>query len=151
MVIGYNNETQGRKTSLTKRVDIFNCYHNPDTINSPSLVYVEEKTHYEQATNVVSQTDSNGLMNSSWSMYCHDTHHSGRSPYSTVDTWNEIWNLETYGWAEGGPTIDKNGTIYIGAYSLYAVYPNGTLKWKYDTIFSIVSSPAIDENACVIG
>ena len=91
-----------------------------------------------------------GPMDSPWPMYCHDTRHTGRSPYSTVHNYGyELWNMATDGWAEGGPTIDKEGTIYIGAYYLYAVYPNGTLKWKYHTIFSIVSAPAIDKNGTI--
>jgi outer membrane protein assembly factor BamB len=90
-----------------------------------------------------------GPKDSPWPMYCHDTRHTGRSPYSTVDTWDEIWKFETYGWAEGGPVIDEEGIIYIGAYSLYAVYPNGTLKWEYGAIFTIASAPAIDKNGVI--
>jgi outer membrane protein assembly factor BamB len=91
-----------------------------------------------------------GLMNSSWPMYCHDSKHTGRSPYNTSNNLGvEIWNYETYGPAESGPSIDKDGTIYIGGYYLYAIYPNGTLKWAYPTIFSIVSTPAIDENGVI--
>jgi outer membrane protein assembly factor BamB len=90
-----------------------------------------------------------GPMDSPWSMYGHDIHHTSRSPYNTIDTWSEIWNFETYGWAEGGPVIDNDGIIYIGAYSLYAIYSNGNLKWKFDTIFTIDSAPAIDENGII--
>lgn len=89
-----------------------------------------------------------GPMDSPWSMYCHDVRHTGRSPYSTVNTWDEIWNFKISGWP-CSPTIDKNGTIYIGAYNLYAVYPNGTLKWRYLEGFSIESAPAIDENGVI--
>jgi len=91
----------------------------------------------------------NGPMDSPWPMYCHDTRHTGRSPYNTVDIWDRIWQFQTRGSVEGGPIIDKNGVIYVGAYSLYAVYPNCTQKWEYDVYGWIVSCPAIDENGTI--
>jgi len=30
------------------------------------------------------------------------------------------------------PSIDSDGIIYVGAYNLYAVYPNGTKKWTFN-------------------
>ena len=90
-----------------------------------------------------------GLMNSSWPMYCHDTHHTGRSPYSTVNATGVVkWGISTDGPAYGGPTIDSNGTIYIGSYDLNAIYPNGTLKWKY-TAGIILCAPAIAEDGTI--
>ena len=108
-----------------------------------------DELHSIEKIGFLPRASCGGLMNSPWPMHGHDVHHTGRSPYSTVDTWDKIWDFETYGWAKGGPTIDKDGIIYIGAYSLYAVYSNGTMKWKYDTIFSIESVPAIDENGVI--
>lgn len=90
------------------------------------------------------------LMDSPWPMYCHDVRHTGRSPYSTVNTTGvEIWRVGAGGPACGGPTIDKDGTIYIGSYSLIAFYPNGTLKWRFNTTFSIVCAPAIAEDGTI--
>ena len=90
------------------------------------------------------------LMDSPWPMYCHDVRHTGRSPYSTVNnTGVEIWRVGAANWAEGGPTIDKDGTIYIGSTSLIAFYPNGTLKWRFHTIHSIVCAPAIAEDGTI--
>jgi outer membrane protein assembly factor BamB len=86
-------------------------------------------------------------MESPWSMYCHDTRHTGRSPYSTENNIGiEKWRFGTNGWINGGPVIDNDGIIYVGAKDLYAIYPNGTLKWEYDTPYYIMSTPAIDEN-----
>lgn len=85
-----------------------------------------------------------------WPMYCHDTKHTGRSPYITVDnSGNEIWNFATEGWASGSPVIDNQGIIYIGAGEIYAIYPNGTLKWKYDIPHHIESAAAIDESGII--
>ncbi|MDH7507233.1 MAG: PQQ-binding-like beta-propeller repeat protein [Candidatus Thermoplasmatota archaeon] len=86
-------------------------------------------------------------MDSPWPMYCHDAQHTGRSPYSTADNPGiEKWRLKTEGWADGDVVIDDEGTIYIGSTSLYAVYPNGTLKWKYLTYYYIEGAPAISED-----
>jgi len=91
-------------------------------------------------------TLGDGLMDSAWPMYCHDARHTSRSPYTTVNTTGvEKWRLETLGGAEGGPTIDSDGTIYIGSYDLNAVYPNGTLKWKIKA-HNIKCAPAIAED-----
>ncbi len=86
-------------------------------------------------------------IDSAWPMYCHDTRHTGRSPYSTADNPYEIkWMFDIYGPVWGGPVIDDDGIIYIGSDSIYAIYPNGILKWRCDDRFSVSSTPAIDEN-----
>jgi outer membrane protein assembly factor BamB len=58
------------------------------------------------------------------------------------------WRITTTGPTYGGPAIDRNGTIYIGSSDLNAVYPNGTLKWKYP-IRIIVCTPAIAEEGTI--
>ena len=92
-------------------------------------------------------------MDSPWPMKCHDNHHTGRSPYSTADNplGVEKWRFETDGGIVDGPTIDNEGVIYFGeSWDLFAVYPNGTLKWSYRTNGIIRgSSPAIDENGII--
>ncbi|MFC1490616.1 PQQ-binding-like beta-propeller repeat protein [Candidatus Latescibacterota bacterium] len=49
------------------------------------------------------------------------------------------------------PAIGEDGTIYIGSKDglLYALNPNGTLKWKYSTNGPIWSSPAIGSNGVI--
>jgi len=103
----------------------------------------------ELSTVKTSKTVMNGPMDSAWPMYCHDTRHTGRSLYSTVDTWDEIWRFDTVDWAQGDIVTDDDGTIYMGSTALYAVYPNGTLKWKYVTHFHIECAPALDENGII--
>jgi outer membrane protein assembly factor BamB len=86
-------------------------------------------------------------MDSLWPMYCHDTRHTGRSPYSTADNpGTEKWRFDTIEVTWGSPVIDNDGVIYIGASHLFAVYPNGTLKWEYNEWIKTESAPAIDEN-----
>jgi outer membrane protein assembly factor BamB len=84
-------------------------------------------------------------------MKCHDLHHTGRSPYNTADNLGgEKWRFQTDGHMESGMVIDKNGFLYFGAsWTLYAIYPDGSLKWKYETGGSIWSTPAIAEDGTV--
>jgi outer membrane protein assembly factor BamB len=94
----------------------------------------------------------NGPMNSSWPMYCHDTHHTGRSPYSTInDTPGyERWCFKagTCDYLYGSPVIG-NGTIYFGGFDFFALSQNGSMKWKYDNHGHFESAPAIDENGII--
>jgi outer membrane protein assembly factor BamB len=100
---------------------------------------------------------SNGPMDSAWPMKCHDVHHTGQSQYSTVNnSCIEKWRFYFSGWLDDTPVIDSDGTIYCkGAYNaldryLYAIYPNGTEKWKFKTDGLILgSSPAIDEDGTI--
>jgi outer membrane protein assembly factor BamB len=94
-----------------------------------------------------SPVTTDGLMDSAWPMYCHDTRHTGRSPYSTVDNNGyEKWRCKTRDKGEGDVVIDNDGTIYIGSSAFHAVYPNGTMKWQYVTYNYVDCAPAIDEN-----
>ncbi|MCK5260723.1 MAG: PQQ-binding-like beta-propeller repeat protein [Thermoplasmatales archaeon] len=98
---------------------------------------------------------SSGPMDSAWPMKCHDTHHTSRSPYSTADiTSAEKWRYMTNSWIEDTPVIDSNGIIYVGSFDgyIHAVYPNGTMKWKYKAgqFGGILgSSPAINEDGII--
>jgi outer membrane protein assembly factor BamB len=49
------------------------------------------------------------------------------------------------------PAIAPDGTIYIGSGNgaLYAINPNGTLKWKYETGGALPASPAIGSDGTV--
>ena len=93
---------------------------------------------------------SEGAIGSPWPMYCHDAHHTGRSPYSTANnTGYEKWNYPLKWEATGGVVIDEEGSIYIGGDGLYAINFNGTLRWKFTTNYKIYVTPAIDENGVI--
>lgn len=93
-----------------------------------------------------------GPMNSSWPMSCHDLHHTGQSPYSTASNPGaEIWRFRCEK-VDGGPVIAEDGTIYFGEKGsfMYAVYPNGTLRWQYKLPEGWVwSTPAIAEDGTI--
>ena len=95
---------------------------------------------------------NNGPMDSAWPMTSHDVFHTGRSPYNTTGNPDDVekWRYNCGDYVQGGPIIDKNGIVYFGGFNgyLYALYPNGTLKWK-NYIGTIDSTPAIDENGIV--
>ena len=65
-------------------------------------------------------SDDGGLMDSAWPMFQHDIRHTGRSPYGKSGNWFvEKWNKGIGGLVYSSPTIDKNGTIYIGGLDRY--------------------------------
>lgn len=96
-----------------------------------------------------------GLQNSPWPMQGHDTRHTGRSPYSTaINPGIEKWRFDAGDYVDGSAIIDDNGIIYFGSHDgyFYAIYPNGTQKWKLKLNWNIGefgSSPAIDENGII--
>jgi outer membrane protein assembly factor BamB len=84
-------------------------------------------------------------------MQSHDVHHTGQSPYSTADNPHvEKWRFRADR-VEGGIVIDNDGIIYFGDFGryLYAIYPDGTLKWKHKLGGWIWSTPAIDEDGTI--
>jgi outer membrane protein assembly factor BamB len=129
----------------------YDYYHLSDTISTPLPAYVENKIDDTPVTREASQTIKDGPMDSPWPMYCHDTHHTGRSPYITTENLGNVkWTFKTQKPSFYGSTvIDSEGIIYTAAYNLYAFYPNGTLKWEFDLKGMGESCPAIDENGII--
>lgn len=90
-----------------------------------------------------------GLVNSSWPMYAHDRQHTGmasvKGPQTNHTKWMfEIGNNTTGSWTACAPVIGRDGTIYQFAgpgamtgnqYYLYAINPNGTLKWRSNSTY----------------
>ena len=56
---------------------------------------------------------------------------------------------------DSSPAIDSDGTIYVGSEDgyrdgyLYAIDPDGSLKWKFETGGSVDSSPAIGSDGTI--
>jgi outer membrane protein assembly factor BamB len=77
-------------------------------------------------------------------MFCHDLHHTGRSPFNASLTPAIKWSYFTnYGHCYGSTAIAPDGTLYLNARNLFAINSNGTLKWMYPTTGFGESTPAI--------
>ena len=102
------------------------------------------------------------LLNSPWPMYCHDTRHTGRSEFSTANNpFDEKWWFKTthendYYYTPNFCFINiaDDETIYLTDANgwIYAIYPNGTLKWEFDCtegFDTIKSHPAIGSDGTI--
>jgi hypothetical protein len=56
------------------------------------------------------------------------------------------WKIKIGNGTSGNPSIANDGTIYVGGSKLYAIYPNGTLKWS----FTLGTNQAIDKSSPAI-
>ena len=90
--------------------------------------------------------DPCGPAESAWPMFRRNARNTGLSPYVGPDSVVKKWTFVTGG-AIGlsSASIGPDGTIYIGAgdQKLYAVNPDGSLKWTFSMGGPIVSSPAV--------
>jgi len=116
--------------------------------SGPSYNYVESRS--------IEPSSLNGPMDSAWPMFGHDVIHTCQSPFSTENnTGVEIWRVRSdkMGSVWGSALIDNNGLIYFGTKasddSLYALYPNGTRKWKFPATDIIWGTPAISEEGII--
>jgi outer membrane protein assembly factor BamB len=100
-----------------------------------------------------------GSLDSPWPMVSHDVFHSGKSPYNTTQPPEgiEIWRFSKSDSFDDGTIIDDKGILYFGCEdsNIYAVYPNGMMKWKTRLTdpsgfgVGIGSTPAIDEDGII--
>jgi outer membrane protein assembly factor BamB len=88
-----------------------------------------------------------------WPMFHQNLQHTGLSPFSTAkDTGVQKWKFATGQSVFSSPAVGKDGTIYVGSqdFNLYAVNPDGTLKWKFPTgFFASPSSPAVGKDRTI--
>lgn len=50
---------------------------------------------------------------------------------------------------DGGPTIGPDGVLYTGGDGIYAINPNGTLRWRFATGGHVSSTPALAADGSV--
>ena len=98
-------------------------------------------------------THTGGLQpGSPWPMLLHDPMHTGRGIGKGAKG-VLMWKYRCGDEIDSGPAISSDGTIYVGSDdgNLYAINPNGTLKWKYKTEGGapVVSSPAIGSDGTI--
>ncbi len=154
-IIGYNIKSE---KNLQKMVDItFNYYDKYNLLKESYYLKqrIEDNSYnYIRFKDKITQVDSSsinnsGPMDSAWPTKCHDNRHTGRSPYSTENvTRLEKWRFKSDDGIVDGMLFDNEDIIYFGDKdrNVYAVYPNGTMKWKYHTDGWITSSPALAED-----
>ncbi|WP_394698775.1 PKD domain-containing protein [uncultured Methanoregula sp.] len=94
-----------------------------------------------------------GLAVSPWPKIGHDPKNTGQSPYSGAQAAAIKWNYTTGGAIQySSPVLGPDGTIYIGNYGdsrVYALDPEGTIRWTYLTGGAIQSSPAIGADGTI--
>ena len=125
-----------------------------ETPNDDIVVESLEEGLFLPVEPLSSPISNNGPMNSAWPMYCHDTRHTGKSPYSTENNPGIVKWRFSCDWMESSIAIDDDGIIYFGDAEnvFYALYPNGTIKWEYDLgLFGGIlgSSPAINSDGTI--
>jgi outer membrane protein assembly factor BamB len=108
----------------------------------------------KDAFNKTDIVSTEGLMNSAWPMFHHDTRHTGRSLYGPTGNWPVVkWRFWMDGRTVSSPAIDENGIIYIGAEdfqdSFFALNPDGSEKWRFTTGEWVDSSPAISSDGTI--
>ena len=166
MVIGFDAETKDVDNELEAELAnlMYLCTY-PDGFNEAEYEYYKEEllnSYSKDDTAVVEPVKAvvyeetylplDGPMDSPWSMKCHDTHHTGLSPYSTEDNpLEEIWKFRTTNWIRGGIIIGDDDTIYFGCFDghLHALNQYGTEKWRYKTGMWNWAAPAIDEDGTI--
>jgi outer membrane protein assembly factor BamB len=93
-----------------------------------------------------------------WPMFHHDLQHTGLSSYDTSENNGTLkWKYQTGDLTPCKytlptfPTVGSDGTIYSGALDsyIYALNPDGILKWRYETGGPVWSSPAISPNGTI--
>jgi outer membrane protein assembly factor BamB len=84
------------------------------------------------------------LASTPWPMFGHDERHTGRSSYTGPENPKVKWIFDVSA-GESSPAIGPAGTIYVGSidHRLFAINPDGSLKWTYETDEWVDSSPAI--------
>ncbi len=103
------------------------AYGNSETVNDSISIFP-----------VKAQSSSSALANSSWPMLGHDVQHTGEAAVQGPQNNSTVWELKTGGWMDSSQALGSDGTIYfVGSNTfdlhndtLYAVNPNGTLKWR---------------------
>ncbi|EDY84738.1 PQQ enzyme repeat domain protein [Verrucomicrobiia bacterium DG1235] len=71
------------------------------------------------------------------------------------ETGDEVWSFQTVGSIFGAPAVGADGAVYVGSRDskVYAVNPDGTQKWVFETGDWVDSSPTLshDESAVYVG
>ena len=80
-----------------------------------------------------------------WPTFRRDEHSTGASPLPAVFAGDKPWFFQTGKGVFSTPVIDGKGVIYFGSadHYFYAINPDGSLRWKYETGEIIDSAGAL--------
>jgi outer membrane protein assembly factor BamB len=84
---------------------------------------------------------------SPWPTFRRDHRNTGCSPLPTSYSGGTPWSFQTAKGIFSTPVIDDQGAIYFGSadHFFYALQPDGSLKWKFETSEVIDSAAAIGQ------
>jgi len=51
---------------------------------------------------------------------------------------------------DGGPTVGRDGTLYVGGDGLFALFPNGKVRWHFATGGRVSTAPAVLDNGTIV-
>ncbi|MBP8130637.1 MAG: PQQ-binding-like beta-propeller repeat protein [Candidatus Hydrogenedentes bacterium] len=82
---------------------------------------------------------------SPWPVFRRDRRNTGRSTLPAIYTGDRPWSFRTSKGIFSTPVIDGEGTVYFGSADrhFYALNPDGTLKWRFQTGELIDSAAAL--------
>jgi outer membrane protein assembly factor BamB len=86
---------------------------------------------------------------SPWPTFRRDRHNTGASPLPARYQGDQPWMFQTGKGIFSTPVIDAHGRVYIGSadHYFYALNPDGSLNWKYETGEIIDSAGALTPGA----
>ncbi|WP_321428976.1 PKD domain-containing protein [uncultured Methanolobus sp.] len=135
---------------------------NPLHVYADPGVYVVKLTAMNEfGSSYLVKTDyisSYGILaDTSWPKFRMDAKNSGISPYIGPQTNNTVWNITTdasFGYSSS-LSIGSDGTIYFGGgyydYNVYAMNPDGTVKWNYTVGKSVYSTTISSDGTIYFG
>jgi outer membrane protein assembly factor BamB len=76
---------------------------------------------------------------------------SGTAAEEKYYTATNLWKFHIDGGSQSSPALGRDGTIYIGSWEgdLFALNPEGGLRWRFQTGIEITSSPAVGKDDTV--
>jgi len=92
------------------------------------------------------------LAATSWPKFQYDTANTGQSPHPSIVNPTIKWSYITDHYIRSSPVIGADGTVYVGSEDsrLYALNPDGTLKWSLATWGQInAGAPAIGADGTI--
>jgi len=147
--IYYANDTTDPRNSSTKIQ-----YTGPITINNTTTLRyaaIDINGNWSQLYLQNYVIGTGGVTDPAWSEFGENNNNTGQSTYNGPINGFTIWTFTTEGRIQyAGPAIGADGIIYIGSYdgNLYALNPDGTLKWKFAT-GRLYSTPTIGADGTI--